>query len=254
VAERAHAARGSGALRAPRARDLLGEAFGLLELPKLMWRAPWLARQPRGHGEPVLVLPGYGTGDASTALLRAYLTGLGYRAEGWRLGRNDGDVRALLPRVMSRLESLARARRSAVRLIGWSLGGFLAREAARERPDAAALVITLGTPVRGGPKYTAVAPLFRRRGHDLDAIEAEIDARNRTPLATPVTALYSRGDGVVAWQACIDRHTPGVEHVEVGATHLGLGFSAEVFAHVAQRLARAGLPKDPDSARSRRPR
>ncbi|TFG95332.1 MAG: alpha/beta fold hydrolase, partial [Myxococcales bacterium] len=167
---------------------------------------------------------------------------LGYRARGWGLGRNHGAVPDLLPRVVERLDALAREEGRAIGLIGWSLGGYLAREAARERPKAAHHVITLGSPVVGGPKYTAVAGAYRRRGIDLDEIEAQVAARNRQSLETPVTAVYSRSDAVVAWQACIDHCAPNVEHVEVETTHLGLGFSPEVFEIIAQRLARPGPP------------
>ena len=228
---------GVGPIRPPSPAGLLGEARGLLEFPKLLLRFPDLARQPRGTGERVLVLPGYGTSDGSTAVLRAYVRFLGYRASGWGLGRNDGDVPGLLPRVVERVEALAREESGPVRLVGWSLGGVLAREAARERPAAVQQVITLGSPVVGGPKYTAVAPAYRRMGVDLDEIEAQVEARNRVPLATPVTAVYSRRDAVVAWEACIDRHADDVRHVEVGTTHLGLGFSADVFRIIAERLA-----------------
>ena len=82
----------------------------------------------------------------------------------------------------------------------------MAREAARERPDLVHRVITLGTPVVGGPKYTVVARRFGRRGIDMAAIEAEIELRNRISLRTPVTAIYSRADAVVAWEACIDEN------------------------------------------------
>jgi pimeloyl-ACP methyl ester carboxylesterase len=226
------------AIQAPSPMGLLAEARGLLELPNLLIQFPNLARQPRGRGQRVLVLPGYGAGDASTAVLRAYVRFLGYQPQGWGLGRNNGEVPDLLPRVAERLEALAREEGRAIGLIGWSLGGYLAREAARERPRAARQVITLGSPVVGGPKYTAVAGAYRRQGIDLDAIEAEVAARNRQPLETPVTAVYSRSDGVVAWQACIDRHARNVEHVEVETTHLGLGFSPDVFRIIAERLAR----------------
>jgi dienelactone hydrolase len=229
----------TGTLRAPSALGLLGESRGLLEIPKLLIQFPTLARQPRGRGQRVLVLPGYGAGDASTAVIRAYVRFLGYQPHGWGLGRNEGDVPALLPRVVERLEALAREAGGAIRLIGWSLGGYLAREAARERPQAAQQVITLGSPVVGGPKYTAVARAYSRRGIDLDAIKTQVAARNSQPLETPVTAVYSRSDGIVAWQACIDRHSPNVEHVEVNATHLGLGVSPDVFQIIAERLARS---------------
>lgn len=228
----------SDALEAPGPASLLGEARSLLELPRLLLRAPELLRQPRGRGGRVLVLPGYGAGDASTGVLRAYLAWLGHRPHGWGLGSRREDVPQLLPRVVARLESLARAEGGPIALIGWSRGGVLAREAARERPAAARRVITLGTPVIGGPKYTAVAVAYRRRGIDLDAIEAQVAARNREPLPVPVTAIYSRSDGVVAWRACIDPVEDRTEHVEVDTTHVGLGFSPEVFAIIAQRLAR----------------
>ena len=98
-------------------------------------------------------------------------------------------------------------------------------------------MITLGTPVVGGPKYTVVARRFHRRGIDIAAIEAEIELRNQISLRTPVTAIYSRADAVVAWEACIDQNGSDVEHVEVRTTHLGFGFSAEVYKIIAQRLA-----------------
>jgi pimeloyl-ACP methyl ester carboxylesterase len=184
-----------------------------------------------------LVLPGYGAGDGSTAILKAYLRLLGYSARGWRLGRNSGNVAGLLPRILRRLASVARRNDAQVTVIGWSMGGYLARELARERPDLVRRVITLGTPVIGGPKYTIIAHSYRRRGVDVEAIAAEVEARNQISLQTPVTAIYSRADAVVAWQACIDPHGADVEHVEVRTTHLGLGFSPDVYAIIAARLA-----------------
>jgi pimeloyl-ACP methyl ester carboxylesterase len=221
----------------PSPNNLFREARGFLEIPRLLFRAAELALQPRGNGEPVLVLPGYGAGDASTAFLKTYLRLLGYRVSGWHLGRNSGNVPDLMPRVMRRLLSMHRRTQQRVRLVGWSLGGFIAREAARERPDLIHQIVTLGTPVIGGPKYTVIANRLRRRGIDLDAMEAEIASRNTVLLRTRVTALYSRNDGIVAWQACIDHNGENVEHVEVETTHMGFGFSPQVYKIIAQRLA-----------------
>jgi esterase/lipase len=226
----------------PPLSGLIRETRGLLELPRLMLRFRDLARQPRGHGQPVLVLPGYRAGDGSTAILKCYLRLLGYQVRGWGLGRNSGDVPDLFPRVLKRISSFAHRTRQQVRLIGWSLGGYLAREAARERPDLIHRVITLGTPVIGGPKYTIVARRFQRCGIDIAAIEAEIELRNQILLRTPVTAIYSRADAVVAWEACIDQNCSEVEHVEVRTTHVGLGFSPEVYKIIAQRLADEDKP------------
>jgi pimeloyl-ACP methyl ester carboxylesterase len=227
-------------LEPPSFSGVLREARGLFELPRLMYRFPDLARQPRGQGQPVLILPGYGAGDISTILLQWYLRLLGYRVRGWGLGRNSGDVPELLPRVLKRLLSFSRRSRQEVRLIGWSLGGYLAREAARERPDLVHRVITLGTPVIGGPKYTVLARRFHRRGIDVEAIVAQVELRNQILLRTPVTAIYSRADAIVAWQACIDENGTDVEHIEVRTTHLGFGFSPEVYKIIAHRLADDG--------------
>src|SRR5512139_725325 len=90
-----------------RAAGLLREGLWPLELPRLALAAPELARLPRGAGEPVLVLPGFGAGDASTAVLRGFLRLLGYRAFGWELGLNTGAVGNLLPRVLHRVERRA---------------------------------------------------------------------------------------------------------------------------------------------------
>jgi len=226
------------ALAPPSPLSLLREAQGVLELPRLLLRSPRLARQPRGDGGPVLVLPGYGAGDASTVVLRAYLRLLGYRARGWGLGRNQGHVPTLMPRVQERVAALARQAGRPVSLLGWSLGGYLARETARDRPELVAQVVTLGSPVVGGPKYTAVGEIYRRWGVDLDAVEQAVEARYAKPLTTRVAAIYSRGDGVVAWRACIDERSPNVEHVEVETTHLGLGICPEVYEIIASRLAR----------------
>jgi pimeloyl-ACP methyl ester carboxylesterase len=216
---------------------LIREARGLIELPRLLLRFPQLAIQPRGHGEPIMILPGYGAGDGSTTILKAYLRLLGYRARGWGLGRNRGSTVELLPRILKRMASFARRSNQKVHLIGWSFGGYLARELARERGDLVGKVITLGTPVIGGPKYTVVARAFLNRGIDLEAIAAEVEARNQISFTTPVVAIYSRRDAMVAWQACIDHQALNVEHVEVQTTHLGLGFSPDVYKIIAQRLA-----------------
>ncbi|HWO42028.1 MAG TPA: alpha/beta fold hydrolase [Candidatus Eisenbacteria bacterium] len=224
-------------IQAPARIGVMREIVGLLELPRLIVRFPSLARQPRGHGEPVLVLPGYGCGNGSTVVLQGYLRFLGYRVRGCGRGIYRGDVRLLLLRVLRRLMSMAYRSHQPVAIVGWSLGGYLAREAARERPDLVRQIITLGTPVIGGPKYTVVAEAFRRRGVDIEALASEVELRNQIALTTPVTAIYSRADSVVAWRACIDTNRTNVDHIEVRTTHVGLGFSPEVYRIIARKLA-----------------
>ncbi|MEM8769581.1 MAG: alpha/beta hydrolase, partial [Pseudomonadota bacterium] len=61
--------------------------------------------------------------------------------------------------------------------------------------------------------------------------------RQRRPITTPITALYSKTDGVVAWQACVDDLNPQVIHKVVGGSHMGLGFNAAVYRLTARALA-----------------
>lgn len=225
-------------IRPPEAGGLLLEGLGALELPRLILRWPALLRLPRGEGRRVLVFPGYGAGDASTAPLRAFLSALGYRASGWGFGRNDGDVYRLLDAGRQRVLDEFQASGEPVRLVGWSLGGYLAREVARDLGHVVHRVVTLGSPVVGGPKYTALASYFDGGGLTLDEIEDSIDQRYARPLRVPVTAIYSKLDRVVAWQACIDQRSRQVEHIEVRTTHVGLGLSPDVYQVIGERLAR----------------
>lgn len=193
---------------------------------------------PRGASE-VWVLPGFMTDDRSTWVMRHVLRRLGHQVHGWGLGTNHGRVRKLVGQVQERLHK--RRSDQKVHLVGWSLGGFLAREVAREVPERVAQVITLASPVVGGPKYTRAAKHYLQRGIDLDAIEAQVAARDHThPLRVPVTALYSRTDAIVCPAACIDRVNSHVEHIEVDCVHFGFGFNRDVLSHVARRLAPEG--------------
>jgi pimeloyl-ACP methyl ester carboxylesterase len=219
----------------PSSSALINEALTPLQIPFLLAQAPNLALAPRGRGERVLVWPGFGAGNSSTSTLRAYLRYLGYKVEGWSQGTNSGDVLNLLDHLKEDL--IGRRDLKPVTLVGWSLGGYLAREVARDCPNRVRQVVTLGSPVIGGPKYTVVARAFARFGTSVDEIERLVDARYDVPLETPVTAIYSRSDGVVSWQACIDERSPNVEHVEVRASHVGLGFSPQVYRIIAGKLA-----------------
>ena len=195
-----------------------------------------LEAAPRGAGEPVLVLPGMGVGDLSTLTLRRYLRRRGFDARGWRLGRHRPEVPRTLLRALPRLEAFAAESGRAVALVGWSLGGLVARELARLRPDLVRRVITLGTPVVGGFKPTAIAGLFRLQGWDLDEVERLLAEAERTPLRVPITAIWSRRDGIVAWPACVERATPGAENLEATSCHWGLGLDPDVLVALAERL------------------
>jgi pimeloyl-ACP methyl ester carboxylesterase len=121
-----------------------------------MAAGPLLAVLPRGDGHAVLVLPGLGGSDASTAPLRWFIGRLGYRSYGWGLGTNRGFGR----HVTDGLDELVAANHEhgPVSLVGWSLGGVHAIELARRRPDAVRSVVTLGSPLHGRRPPTARHP------------------------------------------------------------------------------------------------
>lgn len=216
-----------------RARVLeLGGLAGALRLPGATRR---LAGVPRGDGHVVIDLPGWKAPEVSGAPLRHYLRALGYDARPWGLGVNTGDPErdaAILGDTVTRLAD----RHGPVSLVGWSLGGVVAREVAREHPEAVRRLITYGTPVIGGPTFTAGAEAYGpEECARITDLTEELD-RTR-PIAVPVTTIYTRRDGIVAWSACLDHAARHVEHVEVSSTHLGLGVDPDVWEVVATRLA-----------------
>jgi pimeloyl-ACP methyl ester carboxylesterase len=226
-------------LPAPHLAMLALEFRAPWEFASVLPAAPWLARAPRGDGHSVIVFPGLVASDTSTAPLRAYLRNLGYEAQGWEQGNNFGPRAGVLERAKAQLQRAADASGRTVSLLGWSLGGVYAREIAKELPDLVRGVITLGTPFSAGPKSTNAWRIFEAvSGRDIDR---ETDKYN-LPTAPPVptTSIYSRSDGIVAWQGSVQapcRNNAQTENVEVRASHIGIGLNPAAWWVVADRLA-----------------
>lgn len=215
----------------------------LLELNALLLAHPWLKRARRGDGHPVMVLPGFMGADGSTAALRYYMRHWGYDAQGWELGRNLG-LRASDPefenRLAERLAAIVRRQGRKVSLVGWSLGGVLARELARACPEHVRQVITLGSPIGGNPKATTVWRLYELATEtrlDSEELRARIARMVEPPPGVPCTAIYSESDGIVAHEVARERKTPITQSIRVSASHVGLGYSAAVMYLLADRLA-----------------
>lgn len=199
-------------------------------------------RFPRGDGHPVLVLPGFLAGPESTVYLRRFLRRLGYYAHDWKQGRNLGMRPGMEDALRVRLQEVADRHGRAVSLIGWSAGGIYAREMGREAPEVTRMVITLGSPFRGNHKATRAWKLYHRLNrHELTAELMDDAARiaREEPLPVPTTCVYSRTDGIVAWECCTSLPAPTTENVEVKSTHLGYGHNLETLYVIADRLAQA---------------
>ena len=216
---------------------VLEQGRAALELARLGPRRRLVATAPRGDGHPVLVLPGLLAGDFSTVPLRRFLRAIHYDARGWGLGVNVGPTDTLRRELDDLLLAMRGAHGQRVSLVGWSLGGIYARELARAHPDAVRGVITLGTPFRDisathAARLVPIRPGGRslRDAHDLRAYL-------RTPVPVPTTSIFSKTDGIVHWQSCLETEGPQRENVEVESSHTGMGFHAEALAVVADRLA-----------------
>jgi|SRR5580765_428362 len=210
------------------------ESRSVLEMAAFFSAWPWLRQAPRGDGHPVLVLPGLTAGDWSTQALRAYLAAQGYVPYGWGQGPNRGPRPGVEAKMRAQLDEIAQRHGRKVSLIGWSLGGLYARELAWDATDRVRAVITLGSMFAGGPNATNVRPVYEalsgRRIEDLPA-------RRPLPPPVPSTAIYSRSDGIVAWEGCREQPSPTTENIEVHASHSGLGHHPAALYAIADRLA-----------------
>ena len=221
----------------PSRQLLLMEGRAIWELQSFFALYPLLRLAPRGDGHPVLVLPGLAASDESTRALRAFLRAQGYHAHGWKLGPNHGPVPGAEAKMQARLTELAERHGRKVSLVGQSLGGVFAREMAKRAPGHVRAVITLGSPFAGAPRASNAWELYERVSGGARADDAQRREQRRTPPPLPSTAIYSRSDGIVAWQGCLEREGPRAENIEVEGSHSGMAHNPVVLYAIADRLA-----------------
>jgi pimeloyl-ACP methyl ester carboxylesterase len=222
-------------LRAPNAFMLLLEGRAPWEYAAMIAALPWLKRLPRGDGHPVIVYPGLGAADITTAPLRSFLQDLGYTAYPWKQGFNFGPRRGVLDAARAHVQRIAERHGEKVSLIGWSLGGLYAREMAKEFPQLARCVITLGSPFAGHPRATN-AWRFYEMVSGQNVHDPALIAQLRGTPPVPTTSIYSRTDGVVAWQCSLNDESPQAENIEVHASHIGMGMNPLALYAIADRL------------------
>lgn len=202
--------------------------------------SPLLGKAAYGDGHPVLVLPGLAASDSSTFALRQFLQLRGWRPYKWHLGRNVGPTAAVRAELPVAVQRIARRNRSKVSIIGWSLGGIYARELAHRFPDSVRQVITLASPYRlQNPSQSRADSIYAkyRHLHAEDEEQTTTTGRSAYPLPVPATSIYSREDGIVAWQHCVEPPRPTSENIRVRSGHLSIGFDPYVFYTIADRLA-----------------
>jgi pimeloyl-ACP methyl ester carboxylesterase len=202
-----------------------------------------------------VLLPGFGAGDYTVAVLGSWLRRIGYAPHAAGFILNTGcsdDGLARVERTVTRLHSRYGRR---VALIGHSRGGHYARAMARRRPDHVSHVIALGANLRrmlgvSIPTQRAIAlartvqRLPARRGVPdclTDACTCSFAADLTRPFPEHVvrlTSIFSKGDGVVRWQGCI---VPYGESVEITGSHVGMVFNRKAYRAIADALAEPEL-------------
>lgn len=208
-----------------------------LEVPGLL-ASPFqrAVRMPAGDGRPVVVYPGYLTGDISSLRLRRSLKAAGYAAYGWGLGQNCGARADLLDRLGHFLEQIAKHHGRKAVLIGWSLGGIYAREVAKRHPDLVDLVVTLGSPFSGSLRANNAWRVYEfLNDHPVDKPPLDIEISAKPPVRT--VAVWSPIDGIVAPSSARGKPWESDRQVEVPIRHLSLARQPMGIELIGQILA-----------------
>ena len=193
---------------------------------------------PRGDGHPVLVVPAFLRGDRDMLSLRRFIGECGYAVSAWGLGVNVGPTEAILAGLERRLDDLSAQHQRKVSLVGHSLGGAIARELAKKRPDAVRQLITLASPIRL-PTASPMEPVYRLLSRWHSPTSRGLYTALNEPASVPTTAIYTRTDGIVAWQSCLEAAGPERESIEVAGPHSTMARNPAAWRIVADRLAQA---------------
>lgn len=207
---------------------------------------------PEGRGRPVLLIPGYLSGDSALHPLSRWLRDAGYRTTAAGIRINVDCSGPALASLETRLEQHVASWGERALIIGQSRGGLFGRRLARRRPDLVSGLITLGTPlldplwvhplmllnvgIVGTLGSLGVPGLLSSRcwsgGECCGASWYEAGK----PLEVPFLSIYSRSDGIVDWRACLD---PAARHAVVDSSHLGMAVNPAVYRLIAQELSAA---------------
>lgn len=221
-------------------RPFWNEGRAPLELAHLLRNPVTLAP---GGGRRIVITTGFLAGAATAGPMASWLRRAGYRVDLAEVGRNAITSSTAVADIGT---ALARSTEPAV-LIGHSRGGQQSRVAAFRQPDRVEQLITLGSPVRAHLPRQAVlrasveairlmrfAPFGPNEDSDVEA-EYEADLFAPFDVDVPWTTIWSKTDGVIEWQACLDEHA---ESKEITCSHTGMIASVASFRAIAEVLAR----------------
>lgn len=189
-------------------------------------------------GHPVIVIPGFMGGDRSVKSLTRFLKKSGYQAKTWGMGINLGNLEDL-DELSEKLEGVFAKTNQKISLVGWSLGGVYAREMAKKHPNKIRQVITLCSPFNGVDEPNNAEWIFSllNKGKKIEDLDAEWLNQVGVPADVPTTAFYSKKDGVVAWQTCMEKKEDRIhQNIEIDSSHVGVIFNKGVLPIILDRL------------------
>lgn len=236
----------------PDLRTALRENLSVLQVGgRLIARRRPRVPEPDPRRVPVLLIPGFLSGDFALRPMSDALQLAGHRTTGSGITPNAGCTREMAAAVEERLVEVARSGGRRVALVGWSRGGTLAAMVTRRRPELVASLVTLATPILDPLAVNVTLSrqlqiLTRLRaigvpgvlGEDCLSGECALavheELQQDFPPGVPYLSVFSTSDGVVDWRACLD---PAAEQLEVDATHMAMGADPAVIEHVVARLA-----------------
>ena len=195
--------------------------------------APPVALGVDGAGPPVMVIPGFMASDRTTSRLRKSLQRAGFVCAGWGMGRNKGIMADIFDRMDDRLTDMGT--QTPVTLIGWSLGGVIAREYAKYAPHRVEKVITLGSPFSSGPRANNGWRVYEfMAGHKVDAPPLDVTLSGKPPV--PTISIWSSRDGMVAPRAACGLPGESDVRIEENCTHMGMIADPWVIQRIAETI------------------
>ena len=187
-----------------------------------------------GDGRPVMVLPGFMASDQTTSRLRRSLHEAGFEAHGWGLGRNKGIKADIFERLDERVEALQCD--GPLTLVGWSLGGLIAREYAKYAQHRVAKVVTLGSPFSGDPRSNNAWRIYEFvAGYKVDAPPINVTLSEKPPV--PTCALWSANDGVVSPHSARGQAHESDRQIELDCTHMAFVARPDAIRAIAKAIA-----------------
>ncbi|MGI8558366.1 MAG: esterase/lipase family protein [Solirubrobacteraceae bacterium] len=198
-----------------------------------------------------MLIPGFMAGDMSLTRMAHWLRTGGYQLARSGIAWNTGCMEPTVQSLERHLEGAVERTGKPALIVGQSRGGCIGRALAVLRPDLVDTLVTLGSPLldqlavkaRVWPSIITVGTLGTLGVPGMfgfSCLRGDCCARTRAAVAAPFPdgvgfmSLYSLGDEVVRWEACLD---PAARQIEVQASHVGMGMARDVWTTLAAMLS-----------------